>query len=279
METETGRAARIMKRWLSSAFLLLAALSFTATAARAQTLESLAREAKIPILSLKILSEIPHDTSCWTQGLVYEDGILYESVGEYGKSKVLKLDAATGEVLQQIALADRYFAEGLTVLGDELYLVTWLENTAFVLDKQTLEIRRTMTYYTDGWGLTTIGQTLIMSDGSNRLFFRNPEDFEQEWVVTAAFGSRFLHNLNELEYDGKYLWANVLGTDNIARIKAGDGNVSGIVDATPLRARVGGDMVSSPMNGIAFDPKTGDYFLTGKKWPAIFRVRIVQDED
>lgn len=263
----------------STRLTLLALLLFAVTSAHAQTLESLAREIKLPILSVEIVGEIPHDTSCWTQGLVYEDGILYESVGEYGKSKILKLDAATGELLQQTSIADRYFAEGLTLLGDELYLVTWLETTAFVLDKKTLEIRRTMTYRTDGWGLTTIGETLIMSDGSNRLFFLDPEDFSQEWVVTAAFGSRFLHNLNELEYDGKYLWANVLGTDNLARIKAGDGTVTGIVDGSPLRARVGGDMVSEPMNGIAFDPKTGDYFLTGKKWPTILRVRILQEEE
>ncbi|MDD5088952.1 MAG: glutaminyl-peptide cyclotransferase, partial [bacterium] len=213
---------------------------------------------------------------CWTQGLVYEDGILYESAGEYGKSRVLKLDAATGEILQQTSLADRYFAEGLTILDDELFLVTWLETTAFVLDKKTLDIRRTMTYRTDGWGLTTIGATLIMSDGSNRLFFLDPEDFSQEWVVTDVFGSRTLHNLNELEFDGQVLWANVLGTDYIARIKVSDGTVTAIVDGAPLRARVGGDRDSQPMNGIAYDPQTGDYFLTGKKWPTIFRVRIIE---
>lgn len=263
-------------RFFTAAFLLMT--WFFANAANAQTLESYARELKMPILSVEIVGEIPHDTACWTQGLAYEDGILYESVGEYGKSKILKLDAATGEVLQQVSIADRYFAEGLTVLGDELFLVTWLETTAFVLDKKTLDIRRTMTYRTDGWGLTVIGETLIMSDGSNRLFFLDPEDFSQQWVVTAVFGNRALHYLNELEYDGQVLWANVLGTDHLARIKVSDGTVSALVDGSPLRARVGGDSTMQPMNGIAFDPKTGDYFLTGKKWPAIFRVRIIENE-
>ncbi|MBU0509805.1 glutaminyl-peptide cyclotransferase [bacterium] len=264
--------SRVVIRTGLCLFLIMSGLA----PSMAQTLEDFAREAGIPILSVRILAEVPHDTACWTQGLAYENGILYESVGEYGKSKILKLDAKTGELLQYATLDDRYFGEGLAIFGEELIVLTWLENTAFVFDGNSLSPLRTMNYSTEGWGLATADETLVMSDGSNRLVFRSPEDFSEAGAVTVTFGKRYLHNLNELEYANDHLYANILGTDHIARIHPGNGEVTGLVDGRELRNRVGGDRVAKPMNGIAYDPESGDFFLTGKKWPTIFRARITE---
>lgn len=228
------------------------------------------------IYSYQVVAAYPHDPDAFTQGLVWQDGIFYEGTGRRGRSSLRKVEPASGAVTQRIDLAEPYFGEGIAILGDRLYQLTWQEQTGFVYDKDSFELLDTWSYPGEGWGLTTDGQRLIMSDGTNVLRFLDPETLEQVGAVqvTDPQGNR-VDRLNELEYvDGEVL-ANVWQTDWIARIDPATGQVRGWID---LRGLLPAEQRTQPvdvLNGIAYDAATDRLYVTGKLWPTLFEIDLV----
>jgi glutamine cyclotransferase len=257
------RAACIM-----AAFLLC-------ESAWAAGLADFARAHNVPVYEVEITGEIPHSTESFTQGLLYQGGALYESTGLYGKSTVRKLDPATGEVLQSVALDSDLFGEGLAYYEGQLVQLTWLENVALVWSLSELARTKNYRYHGEGWGLTTDKKSFIMSNGSPWLYRRAFADFSLVDSVAVIIAGRRVSGLNELECAAGRVYANFLGLDDIAEIDPATGLITGVVDAVALRDVVPGEPVNTPLNGIAYDSASGEFFLTGKLWPKIFRARFV----
>ena len=228
-----------------------------------------------PVRSFEVVAEYPHDPDAFTQGLTLVDGQLFEGTGMNGASELRLVDLQTGEVLQRRALDEKHFGEGITVLGDKIYQITWQTGTAFVYDRATFEQIGAFTYETQGWGLTHDGASLIMSDGSNQLYVRDPETFEVTKQIAVYDGETPVANLNELEYIDGVIWANVWRTNFIARIDPETGQVIDWLDLTALteRALASGRRIDV-LNGIAWNPETGTVYVTGKLWPTLFEIRL-----
>ena len=218
----------------------------------------------------------PHDTSAFTQGLLWFDGLVYESTGLRGESVLRVVDLPTGRVLQETAADPRHFGEGLALVGDQLIWLTWQAGTAGVYHWDTLEQTGSFAYIGEGWGLCHDGDRLVMSDGSNTLTFRHATTFEVMGTVpvTRADGSP-VNRLNELECIGEDVWANVWLTDRIVVIDPDNGAViaeadmAGIISPHPALTDS-----NDVLNGIAYRPDTGTFLITGKRWPTIFEVRF-----
>ncbi|MBE2235219.1 MAG: glutaminyl-peptide cyclotransferase [Anaerolinea sp.] len=228
------------------------------------------------IYGYQVLNVFPHDPTAFTQGLVYQDGIFYEGTGLRGQSTLRRVNPATGEVLQGVRLPDQYFGEGIAVLGDRLYQLTWQENTGFIYDKASFELLGTWNYAGEGWGLTTDGQRLIMSDGSHELRFLDPVTMQELGRVAVLDGDGLpVARLNELEWVEGEVWANVWQTDRIARIDPASGRLLGWIDLTgllPVEDRVAQRV--DVLNGIAYDAAGGRLFVTGKWWPKLFEIQV-----
>lgn len=223
----------------------------------------------------QIVNAFPHDRAAFTQGLVFLDGALLETTGLTGQSSLRRVELATGRVLQRVELPTQYFGEGMTVIGQKIYQVTWQNRTGFVYDLATFAAGRTFTYEGEGWGLTTDGQALIMSDGTDTLRWLDPTTFQVTRTIHVTNDGRPLALLNELEWVSGEIWANVWQTDTVARIDPTSGRVTGLVDFSGLLTptdRIGDIDV---LNGIAFDSVGGRIFVTGKNWPKLFEVRLV----
>jgi glutamine cyclotransferase len=229
-----------------------------------------------PTFGYRVVAEYPHDRRAFTQGLAYVDGVLYEGTGLNGESTLRRVELETGEVLQAVRLSEEYFGEGIAVLGDRIYQLTWRNGICVVFDRETFEFLEAFTYQTEGWGLTTDGERLIMSDGTNRLFIRDPETFAELDTIDVYEGPQAIWSLNELEVVDGEIWANVWQTDRIARIDPETGQVTGWIDLTGLLSER--DRERHPvdvLNGIAHDPETDRLFVTGKLWPKLFEIDIV----
>lgn len=225
-------------------------------------------------LTLEILAVYPHDPAAFTQGLVFAGGALYESTGLYGESSLRRLDPTTGEVLARRDLAPELFGEGLAAVGERLVQLTWREGLALSWDRATFEPLAEARYPGEGWGLAYDGERLVMSDGSDRLTFRDPESFAAEGDVLVSLDGRPVFLLNELEWVGGELWANVLGSDVLLRIDPASGRATGVVDLAELRARLPPAAGIDVLNGIAWWPERGSFLVTGKRWPRMFEIRI-----
>jgi glutamine cyclotransferase len=224
----------------------------------------------------RVLAAYPHDPNAYTQGLVFIDGVIYEGTGLRGKSELRRVDLETGTVVQAHALDDDLFGEGVVVLGDRIYQITWQSGIAFVYDRETFELIETFGYGGEGWGLTTDGARMIMSDGSDRLFLRDPETFEVVDTVAVRDAGLPVSNLNELEYIDGEVWANVYQTDWIVRIDPATGEVIGWVDMRGLRPADDPRWENvDVLNGIAWDADAGRLFVTGKDWPELYEIEIV----
>jgi len=223
----------------------------------------------------RIIDRYVHDTTAYTQGLVYVDGVLYESTGQYGRSGVRRVDLATGAVERSVPISSDQFGEGLAMLGDRLYQLTWKSGVAYVYDT-TLRKLDSLQYQGEGWGLTTDGTSLIMSDGSDRLSFRDPVTFRVQRTLTVRFSSQApVGNLNELEYVDGELFANVYQSDWILRIDPESGVVTEVIDLAGIMP--GYDAASTEefvLNGIAYDRTTHELLVTGKQWPLLFRIAL-----
>lgn len=222
-----------------------------------------------------VVKSYPHDPGAFTQGLVMENGILYEGTGHYGQSCIRKVTLETGEIRQQVQLSDEYFGEGITVFGDNLIQLTWQSNTGFVYDKESLELVRTFNYSTEGWGITHDGTQLIMSDGTSTLYFLHPETFAVVRQVGVHDSEGAVDQLNELEYIRGKIYANVWRTDHIVIIDPGDGSVTGSIDlACLLDKELYRDEVDV-LNGIAYNAENDRLLVTGKLWPFLFEIELV----
>jgi glutamine cyclotransferase len=225
-------------------------------------------------LSYQIVSVREHDSGAYTQGLQLANGRLFESTGQYGESTVRELEPATGKVLRKRPLAKTVFGEGLTVLGKEMWVLTWKENTVYVLEPDTFKPIRTHTYQGEGWGLTNDGKHLIMSDGSSKLKFLSPKDFSVTKTLPVKDGDNEVRMLNELEMIDGQIFANVYLTNKIVRISPESGQVTGWLDLKGLRNQLGKPGRAEVLNGIAHDPKSGNLLVTGKYWPKLFEIKL-----
>ena len=222
----------------------------------------------------EVVATYPHDPGAFTQGLVYRDGVLFESTGLRGESTLREVRLETGEVVRQRALARQYFAEGLALWDDRLVQLTWTSELGFVWDAASFEAVRTFGYSGEGWGLTHDGRRLILSDGTEWLRFFDPTTLAEIGRVRVTDGGRGVRNLNELEYIDGLVYANVWQTDRIALIDPDTGRVEGWLDLgglLPAERSRGTDV----LNGIAWDPDGQRLFVTGKLWPSLFEIRLV----
>lgn len=225
-------------------------------------------------LALRVVRSLPHDPDAFTQGLLWYDGHLLESTGQYGRSTVRRVDLESGTVIARRELEPRFFAEGLERVGDRLYQITWREEEAHVWSADDLEHLETLEYEGEGWGLCLHGELLAMSDGSDRIVFRDPSTFRIERTIQVRDRDEPVDQINELECALGAIWANVWMTDRILRIDPSDGAVTGTVDASGLLdedERRDADV----LNGIAWIPEREHFVVTGKLWPRAFEVEIV----
>lgn len=225
----------------------------------------------------QIVHAYPHDPKAFTQGLVYVDGHLYESTGLNGRSSLRMVDLQTGRILQHHELAAEYFGEGLTNWGSSLVQLTWKAGTAFVYDRFSFALQRTLHYPGEGWGLTQDGKSLIMSDGSPVLRFFDPRTFREirRLSVVDENGQPVL-DLNELEYVRGEIYANIWHTDRIARISPRSGRVLGWIDLSGLMDKSELSDPEAVLNGIAYDSRFDRLFVTGKLWPKLFEIKVVR---
>ena len=223
----------------------------------------------------RVVHAYPHDPHAFTQGLVYVDGHLYESTGIQGQSTLREEDLETGRILRMQVDSDRYFAEGLTDWKDTLVQLTWQSHTALVYDRATFRLLRTFHYEGEGWGLTHDAKSLILSDGTATLRFFDPDTFKELRRITIKDHGKPITQLNELEFIHGEIYANVWHTDRIARISPANGSVLGWIDLKGLMPR---DQLSSDeavLNGIAYDSQHDRLFVTGKLWPKVFEIAVV----
>jgi len=238
-------------------------------------------EAPVKLYVPEVISVIEHDPEAFTQGVLLYDGSLYESTGRYGESTLREVDPATGEVLRSIDVAEEYFAEGLERVDDTLVQLTWQAGVAFVYDLETFEQIDTFEYEGEVWGLCSDGEFLYMSNGTPFLELRDPETFELVFSGLVTLQGRPVQNINELECVGDYVYANVWMTDYILQIDKTNGVVVGVIDTTEHllsdeeRAALSEQQV---LNGIAYNPDTDTFLITGKQWPKMFEVRFVESE-
>jgi glutaminyl-peptide cyclotransferase len=223
---------------------------------------------------LDIVATLPHDGDAYTQGFLFHDGRFYESTGIYGSSSVREVEPATGEVLTQRTLDDIYFGEGLVALKDRLYQATWHEERGFIYALDSLAAVGSFAYSGEGWGLTTDGTDLVLSDGTYRLKFIDPVTFRVERVLEVSDDGRPIYALNELEWVGGEMWANIWQQDNIARIDPTTGEVLGWVNVSGFTTAWDRFRGAEVANGIAYDSVTNRLWVTGKNWPNVFEVEI-----
>lgn len=223
---------------------------------------------------LNVIQEYPHDPGAYTQGLFFHDGTLYETTGQWGESTLRTVDLSTGECLSRQDFGRKYFVEGSCILGDDLYILTWTNKVIFRYDAATLSYKSTTGYPREGWGLTTDGEVLIASDGSATLHFMD-RDLKPLRKVRVTLNGRPVRLLNELEWIGGRIWANVYLSDLIVIINPKDGKVEATVDCTGLLPHTLRAPETDVLNGIAEDA-SGNVYLTGKYWPRLYKVELVK---
>ena len=224
----------------------------------------------------EVVNTYPHEITAFTQGLIFRDGHLWEGTGKNGLSRLARIDLETGELLQNMPLASRYFGEGIEMIGDRIYQLTWRAHMVFVYDRESLEQLETHYNAREGWGLAWDGEHLILSDGSASLQFIDPEGFVPVREIVVTVRGQPLSQLNELEYIDGEIWANVWQTDFIVRIDPETGVVNAIVDLTGLSARTELGSSEAVLNGIAWDSENRRLFVTGKHWANLFEIELAE---
>jgi len=222
----------------------------------------------------EVVAVWPHDRSAFTQGLAFRDGVLLESTGLNGESTLREVEVTTGRVLMQVPLPREYFAEGLAVVGAKAYQLTWQNRKVFVYSADTFQRVGEFDYPGEGWGLATDGRRLILSDGTSRIRFLDPETFAVVGAIDVAWNGRPLPELNELEYINGEIFANVWRTDLVVRIDPASGLVRGVIDFAGLLSPLDRRRDTDVLNGIAYDAAADRLFVTGKRWPSVFEVRL-----
>ncbi|MFN4974824.1 MAG: glutaminyl-peptide cyclotransferase [Bacteroidota bacterium] len=233
---------------------------------------------QVQTMSYTVINVFPHDTTAFTQGLLFHNNELYEGTGMYKESKLKKVDVSTGKTLQQTALDPKYFGEGITILNNKIYQLTWQDHKVFVYDLQFKRLPQVYDWPYEGWGITTDGSQLIISTGGNSLYFVDPKEKELKIVrsVGVADNNGYVENINELEWVDGFIYANKYLTDQILKIDPTSGQVVGRADLTGIMGKnnIAPAVRSDVLNGIAYHPVKKTFFITGKYWPAMFEVRF-----
>jgi glutamine cyclotransferase len=227
-----------------------------------------------PAYTFAVVRVFPHDPTAYTQGLTYRDGFLYEGTGRNGQSSLRKVRLDTGEVIQHVDLGPEFFGEGITIIKDKVFQVTWKSGAGFVYDLNSFHLLRNFSYSGEGWGLATDGRELFLSDGTSEIRILNPETFQEKRRLRVHDGATPVDQLNELEFVGGQIFANVWHSNRIARISPQTGDVVGWIDLTGLLSPIYRLEPEAVLNGIAYDPNRKRLFVTGKLWPNIFEIRL-----
>lgn len=226
-------------------------------------------------LKVKVVSTRPHDPGAYTQGLLFSNGVLFESTGLNGRSTLREVDPKTGKVRRRIEVPQQYFAEGLALVDNRLIQLTWQNGVAFVYNLMTFQKMGELRYDGEGWGLCYDGKRLVMSDGSDLLLFRDPKTFAPQGQVNVTLAGQPVYQLNELECVNGAVYANVWQTDDILRIDPKTGRVTAVIDASGLLSAQEAQN-AEVLNGIAYDPAKKTFLITGKLWPKMFEVELVK---
>ncbi len=235
-----------------------------------------AADDQIPIYTYEVRHVYPHDPGAFTQGLIFRDGILWESTGLNGQSSLRKVELESGRVLKRIDVPQQYFAEGMTVFRDRVFQLTWQSQKGFIYDPETFQQLGQFAYAGEGWGLTHDSEFLILSDGTNRIRFLDPNTFETKRTISVSVNNRPVNELNELEYLKGEIYANIWRTDRIARIDPQTGRVLGWIDLTGILPALERGALTDVLNGIAYDEAGDRLFVTGKLWPKLFELRLIK---
>lgn len=235
-----------------------------------------------PMIGYNVVKVYPHDTSSYTEGLIWHNNELYESAGNYNLSKLFKADLTTAKANKTIKLADQYFGEGIAILNDKIYQLTYKEHKVFVYDLKTFQKIKEMEWPYEGWGMTTNGKELIISTGGSTIYYVNPEDFKVARMIGVTDNYGPVAYINELELINNVLYANIWTTDYIYKIDPETGKVLGKMDLTGLLAKSGmqydpalyENSADNVLNGIAYDSAKNSLYITGKKWPALFEIKL-----
>jgi len=231
--------------------------------------------ADVELYTYQVVNTYPHDRGAFTQGLVFEDGVLYEGTGLRGRSTLRKVHLESGQILKIRKLENQIFGEGVTIYGNKIIQLTWRANIAFVYDKHSFELLRKFSYPTEGWGITHDGKRLIMSDGTSTLYFLDPETFEEVGRVQVNDNDGLVAGINELEYVQGAIYANIWRTDRIAKIAPQTGQVAGWIELGGLLSQQDRGQPFGELNGIAYDAENDRLFVTGKLWPKLFEIKLI----
>ncbi len=240
--------------------------------------EDILAQKEIPVYGYKILNEFDHNVTSFTEGLTFDNGVLYESTGLWGQSRLMTIDIHTGGIEKRHNLAPSYFAEGITILGDEVFQLTYQSCIGFIYQKDNLQLKKSFNFPSQGWGLTSDGSQLIMSNGSAALLFIDPTTMETKRYVIVADQVGSISNLNELEYVNGEIYANIYKSSLIARISPKTGAVTGWIDMSEINPDPTILKDYFVLNGIAYDKQTDHLFVTGKCWPKVYEIELVTPE-
>jgi glutaminyl-peptide cyclotransferase len=238
--------------------------------------EKVAENKGTPTYGYEVVHTWAHDPDAFTQGLTFYEGKLLESTGQEGRSSLRLVEIETGTILKKVDVPSPYFGEGITLFNGKIYQLTWLNQRGFIYDASTFNKLGEFSYTGEGWGLTNDGQSLILSDGTNQIRFLNPDNFHVRRTIAVTDGSRPVNEINELEYIHGEIYANIWHGERIARIDVQTGRVVGWIDLTGLLSQIEVHDEEAVLNGIAYDEMNGRLFVTGKLWPKLFEIKVIQ---
>jgi glutamine cyclotransferase len=266
-----------MKKW--QLLILLVALTVLVVSAVSLVLPTAEPPGNVELgpvnYSYRVVHVYPHDPTAFTEGLVIDNGVSYESTGIRGESSLRRVELETGEVLQSYSLPPQYFGEGITVFDGKIIQLTWQSNKGFVYDKESFELLQEFSYSTEGWGITNYGSQLIMSDGTSTLYFLDPDSFQKIGQVEVHDNST-VERLNELEYIQGKVYANIWLEEKIAIINPQTGQVEGWINMSGLQSMENQDP-DNVLNGVAYDAASGRIFVTGKRWSQLFEIQLIPE--
>jgi len=264
-----------MNRFIKISVIGLLALTGVFFIYHYSNLEPSANSNVIPVYTYKVVNTYPHDRSAFTEGLVFEDGVLYEGTGLRGYSNLRRVKLETGEILQIRELSSQFFGEGVTLYGNKIIQLTWQSHIGFVYDKYSFKLLQEFNYPDEGWGIAHDGKHLIMSDGTATLHFLDPETFEEISQIEVSANNTPVTRINELEYIQGEIYANIWQTEHIARIDPLTGQVIGWIDLKGILSPEDDSETVDVLNGIAYDLKNSRLFVTGKFWPKLFEIELI----
>lgn len=265
----------IMKKILVAGWLLLLVACESGTPSYSPE-NTVPPSTQVQLMNYSVLNIYPHDTTSFTEGLLFYNNDLYEGTGMYKESKLLKVNLKTGKGLQQVKLAPQYFGEGICILNNKIYQLTYQEHKVFVYDLQFRKLTQEFEWPYEGWGMTTNGTQLIINTGGSNLYFVNPETFKIEKTVGVTDNNGYVDNINEMEWVDGFIYANKYLTDFILKINPATGQVLARADLTGIMGKnnIAPAAKTEVLNGIAYHPEKKSFFITGKYWPAMFEIRF-----